>query len=309
MRDLVPIISQKNLIGTRRLADQLYKKPTHFLLELIQNADDNSFDNDIPTISFHLSASGSSWHMRVDCNEVGFEKENIEALCRIGDSTKTASDRTRGYIGEKGIGFKSVFKVAEVIHISSKAYSFRFDRRKILGMIAPIIEIFPLEHLMAGPTQEPQTQMLLELKSESEFISIKEDLQKLDLEILIFLHKITKLVIHTPDEHFQFEIQRAIEDRSLDKKETATLTRTSLRNDMTTNRKYMIVRHLETSLPREDRRPNVNQTEIVLAFPIDQNMRPISTWSQYTYAYLPIDDYGFNVSCFEFQQLILLEAN
>ena len=41
-------------------------------------------------------------------NEQGFSAENIRALCDVGNSTKKGS---AGYIGKKGIGFKSVFRV------------------------------------------------------------------------------------------------------------------------------------------------------------------------------------------------------
>lgn len=41
--------------------------------------------------------------------------ENIRALCDVGQSTKKGSG---GYIGKKGIGFKSVFRVCtEKIHL------------------------------------------------------------------------------------------------------------------------------------------------------------------------------------------------
>lgn len=237
--------------------------------------------------------------MRVDCNEVGFEKENIEALCRIGHSTKKVQDRTKGYIGEKGIGFKSVFKVANVVYISSKAYSFKFDRRAMLGMITPIIETFPPANLIGGlkgRTQENQTQLLLELLSESEFKIITNELQKLKPQILIFLRKIRKLIIHTPSQDVQFEIQSITEDHDFDGKETATLIRTSLRDNKKTEEKYLIVRRLEDSLVKDDRRKDVEVTEAVLAFPVDK-WRPL-VHAQDTYAYLPINYYGFNVSCF-----------
>jgi hypothetical protein len=143
--------------------------------------------------------------------------------------------------------------------------------------------------------------MLLELHGESEFRGIRDELQKLEPQILIFLRKISKLVIHTPDRHFQFEIRRVIEDLDLDGKETVNLTITSLADNKKTDKKYIIVRRYETSLPKEDRRENVKETEIVLAFPIDEKMRPLLLRHQHTYAYLPIDDYGFNVSFFEFQ--------
>ena len=45
-------------------------------------------------------------------NEVGFSEANVHALCSIGESTTTAADPN--YIGNKGIGFKSVFKLTPV---------------------------------------------------------------------------------------------------------------------------------------------------------------------------------------------------
>ena len=115
------------------LSDQLYSKSTHFLLELIQNADDNAYTADIlPTITFHPTPG----KLLIACNEAGFQPKNVDALCRIGRSTK--SDRGKGFIGEKEIGFKSVFKLANIVTISSSAYTFKFDRDAMLGIIAPI---------------------------------------------------------------------------------------------------------------------------------------------------------------------------
>ena len=45
-------------------------------------------------------------------NEVGFTPANMKALCDVGNSTKSGSGA--GYIGHKGIGFKSVFRVSFV---------------------------------------------------------------------------------------------------------------------------------------------------------------------------------------------------
>lgn len=42
-------------------------------------------------------------------NEQGFSFDNIRALCDVGNSTKKGVNS--GYIGKKGIGFKSVFRV------------------------------------------------------------------------------------------------------------------------------------------------------------------------------------------------------
>lgn len=58
-----------------------------------------------PTLTFILEEKS----IVVMNNENGFSGENIRALCDVGNSTKKASNA--GYIGKKGIGFKSVFRV------------------------------------------------------------------------------------------------------------------------------------------------------------------------------------------------------
>ena len=77
-----------------------------FILLQVQNADDNIYlENVEPTLTFILQDSG----IIVLNNEQGFSAQNIRALCDVGNSTKKGSNA--GYIGKKGIGFKSVFRV------------------------------------------------------------------------------------------------------------------------------------------------------------------------------------------------------
>jgi len=47
--------------------------------------------------------------------------------------------RMHPYIGEKGIGFKSVFTVADQVYITSGPYSFHFDKTAPAGMTTPIL--------------------------------------------------------------------------------------------------------------------------------------------------------------------------
>lgn len=77
-----------------------------FFVVQVQNADDNTYPTYVePTLTFILQDSG----IIVLNNEQGFSAENIRALCDVGSSTKKGSNA--GYIGRKGIGFKSVFRV------------------------------------------------------------------------------------------------------------------------------------------------------------------------------------------------------
>nr|CAB3497808.1 unnamed protein product [Digitaria exilis] len=97
-------------------------KALHDCETWVQNADDNVYPEDVePTLSFILQENG----IVVLNNERGFSAENIRALCDIGNSTKKGSNR--GYIGNKGIGFKSVFRVTDAPEIHSNGFHVKFD--------------------------------------------------------------------------------------------------------------------------------------------------------------------------------------
>lgn len=122
--------------GLQRLSSELYTKDTHFVLELIQNADDNSYLSNesilIPSLVFILD----NRVITVLNNEVGFSEKNIRAICDVGKSTKGA--HRSGYIGQKGIGFKSVFRVSETPEIHSNGFYIRFDASADpIGFILP----------------------------------------------------------------------------------------------------------------------------------------------------------------------------
>jgi hypothetical protein len=81
--------------GLHRLSSELYSKDTHFVLELVQNADDNRYSDNLslPSIAFFVNVE----KIEVFNNEVGFEEKNIRALCDVGKSTK--GKQRYGYIG------------------------------------------------------------------------------------------------------------------------------------------------------------------------------------------------------------------
>ncbi|VDN16848.1 unnamed protein product [Dibothriocephalus latus] len=86
------------------LSQELYGQPGHFLLELIQNADDNTYADDrgsnndggsVPSIEFYLytadDSTTTSASLFVRNNEAaGFSEADISALCDVGVSTKMA---------------------------------------------------------------------------------------------------------------------------------------------------------------------------------------------------------------------------
>ncbi|KAG9544679.1 hypothetical protein KCU79_g16881, partial [Aureobasidium melanogenum] len=124
------------------LSEQLYTERCHFLFELIQNADDNTYADDVqPEVALAYRSDGL---FLFACNEVGMTKANVNAICNINQSTKTLlKEGTRSCIGEKGIGFKAVFKVSNQVWIRSNNYTFMFDKTTPLGMVDPIWADFP----------------------------------------------------------------------------------------------------------------------------------------------------------------------
>eukprot|EP00947_MAST-08B_sp_MAST-8B-sp1_P002414 g2414.t1 len=112
-----------------RLAYDLYSKETHFLLELVQNADDNTYEVSKPTLRFDVGLEA----IVVCNNETGFESRHVEALCDVAKSSKGAGGS--GYIGQKGIGFKSVFTVSHRPEIHSNGFHFALDAKHMADFV------------------------------------------------------------------------------------------------------------------------------------------------------------------------------
>lgn len=117
------------------LSTDLYAKDIHFVLELLQNAEDNSYaPGTIPEVRFILTNEA----ILVQNNEVGFAEENVRSLCDVANSSKK---KRLGYIGEKGIGFKSVFRVTDEPLIVSNGFRFSLplhDPDTNLGYVIPV---------------------------------------------------------------------------------------------------------------------------------------------------------------------------
>ena len=186
----------------RALATDLYKEDIHFIFELIQNAEDNTYKKNgsyPPYISFELTKTDpigtpkSDGALIIRNNEIGFSSDNVDAICAVGQTTKK---KEQGYIGEKGIGFKSVFRVTENPHIFSKDYHFclpEFDVETGLGYIVPQwVKTLP-EGLDPSVTY-----IILPLtKQDFGYKEIEEMLRDIEPEIILFLFKLQEIKIKT----------------------------------------------------------------------------------------------------------------
>ena len=171
----------------------------HFIFELIQNAEDNKYIEPFPYISFRLTkidptyTEGSEGALIVENNEVGFDHNDVAAICAAAQSLKK---KKHEYIGEKGIGFKSVFRVTENPHIFSNGYHFclpKFDEETGLGYIVPQWIGIPPKGLDLS-----KTHIILPLnKSEFGYNEIEEMLLDIEPETILFLSKLQEIRIKT----------------------------------------------------------------------------------------------------------------
>ncbi|MYA99719.1 hypothetical protein F4X90_08570, partial [Candidatus Poribacteria bacterium] len=186
----------------RTLANDLYNKHTHFIFELIQNAEDNTYAEQNtypPFISFRLTKTdptnspGSDGALIIQNNEVGFDVDNVDAICAVGETTKK---KEQGYIGEKGIGFKSVFRVTDNPHIFSNGYHFclpESDPETGLGYIVPQWIDTPPEGLLLSDTY-----IILPLtKSDFGYDKIEIMLRDIEPEVILFLSTLEEIRIET----------------------------------------------------------------------------------------------------------------
>jgi hypothetical protein len=119
----------------RELGADLYADSTHFLHEMIQNADDCTFP--VPEKAA-MEIIVTSNAILLCSNERGFLPKEILAICNLAASSKSGRDST----GQKGVGFKSSYSCTNSPHIVSGSWSFRFEWARgsndNMGAITPI---------------------------------------------------------------------------------------------------------------------------------------------------------------------------
>jgi hypothetical protein len=260
------------------VAEDLNSKESHFILELVQNADDNKYSDGVDA---SLSFSAESGRLVIVNNEAGFLPENVAALCSAGESSK--KNRT-GYIGEKGIGFKSVFKVTDAPEIHSNDYHFRFNRsdpKDLLGYVVPHWKDPDL------PVDGNATTLVLPARPGKPFpLDLLKDL---DATLLLFLEKLRRLEVKTKSEEVQYFRQDSgpITTLTTDRGPPDGARQHTEKGYFRTSAKY------DFSSIKEPKRVGISETDLVLAFPLSDNGEAEPDPNSPTYAFLPIRDFGF----------------
>ncbi|KAK2993282.1 hypothetical protein RJ640_022121 [Escallonia rubra] len=272
------------------LSQELYSQDSHFLLELVQNADDNTYLGNVePTLTCILL----EWGIVVLNNELGFSAENIRALCDVGNSTKKGS--TAGYIGKKGIGFKSVFRVSDAPEIHSNGFHIKFDISEgeigfVLPTVVPPCDIDMFSRLVSvdiGHAENNSWNTCIVLPFRSKFsegfamknvISMFSDLHP---SLLLFLHRLQCI-----------KFRNLLSDSFIVMKKEVLgggIVNVSVGKEKMS---WLVVSHI---LQANGIRPDVQSTEISVAFTLqescDGNYIP-NLEHQPVFAFLPLRTYG-----------------
>ena len=292
------------------LVNNLYSKDTRFLYELIQNAEDNSYavagnQKQNPFLAFRIYPD----KIIIDSNEDGFLQENVEAICSVAESTKANSE---GYIGEKGIGFKSVFKIASKVHVQSGPFSFTFEYTREsdgdgLGMVTPFDE--DPEELPKGV----RTRMTLTLQDGIDYERLVTEFHSIPDTLLLFLPKlqIFKIEFHSMNEpSYTEEYSKREIQRSGLRMTVLTKSRCAKAEKKTAEKMFYTTRSDLHNLPldeaRVDKKGNsIDRAAVILAFPVDKDDLPVLE-QQHTFAFLPLRRVGFN---FLIQSDFVTQAN
>ncbi|KAL5327036.1 hypothetical protein ACEPPN_004726 [Leptodophora sp. 'Broadleaf-Isolate-01'] len=291
--------------AVEKIARDIGSRKARFILEMIQNAEDNKFTktSKIPSISFEVFPD----RIIVECNEDGFILENVQSICRTGRSSKKAS--RGGYIGEKGIGFKSVFQVASKVHIQSNAFSFSFrydggsTSDEKLGIVTPI----PEDEVL--PRHEwPLTRMTLTTLDSISYDELVDEFNNIPDNLLLFLSTLEelKITIHGRGHTTSVTTFQKTEEAGAGMvKLIKTVENPDDRNasDVTVTQ-YRIVKRELSDLPIDRVRPDIHECEVVLAFPVENGHPLISP--QNVFAFLPIRSFGFS---FLIQADFIVEAS
>lgn len=270
----------------------------HFVLELLQNADD-SLDTgkelivELRLLDKYLIFSHSGKH---------FNEKDIRSISDVcsGDSGK---DKDQDKTGYKGIGFKSIFAISNKVYILSNGYNFKFDRYYDLWketeeypwQIIPIwVEKEEIENEVIKNLDDQNVNTIISVDNT---LNIKDGIMNIfdDPQIMLFLRNIAKVVFYEKDKKI-FCIEKR-DDNGLktiyvDGIQKDTWIYKEFLVDITEEVREKIIRLDDTVCP--DKLKHAKSTKITLATIVnDEQICKVN--NPKLYCYLPTEaNYGFN---------------
>ena len=185
--------SAENKFDFDNILTGIYNDPSHFIYEILQNAEDAGANN----IIFCLYDD----RLEIDHNGKDFSFNDVDGISGIGISTKKENLNT---IGKFGVGFKSVFAITQTPIIHSGNFHFRIE-----DFVIPTV---------IGQEQEINTKIILPFNHPTRskddiFQLVYNKLVRIDLRSILFLSNIKSIKWKYCDEsgHY-YKITQEIEN-------------------------------------------------------------------------------------------------
>ncbi|RQD92461.1 hypothetical protein D5R95_00405, partial [Methanosalsum natronophilum] len=190
-------------IGKLLLA-YLYSDRSHFLYELLQNAEDACERVHSQGEERNFSVSFTLFPDRLEFRHNGmpFNERDVEGICGISEDTKSEYERQ---IGKFGIGFKSVFAYTKSPEIYSNEKAFRIDNYVWPENITPREDVSEGETLIVIPFHTIEFEETV--TPEMAYREIGDKLSKLGLKTILFTRNISEIVWKTGERSGKYSKQ------------------------------------------------------------------------------------------------------
>jgi len=252
------------------LGEKLYTEKTHFIFELLQNAE----DEEATSIQFNLYPD----RLEVFHDGKPFVEENVIGICGIGEGTKD-DDFTK--IGKIGIGFKSVFAFTDSPEIYSGEEHFKIEHY-VRPHVLPEKQIpKPWTTLFIFPFNKNTMPFACE--------KITTGLGKMSLETGLFLRHIKKIAYRLPNG------AKVEYEQNTDKKECARIvTIQKIENEQTLAENWLV---FERSITL-DSTDGKDKTYVEIAYHLDNGKIKRSIKNTFLTVFFPTEketNFGFIV--------------
>lgn len=229
------------------------------------------------------------------------------------------NDGEKEFIGEKGIGFKSVFLISKQPHIFSNGYYFHLDRdpeptedNHNVEYPVPLPLVVPtwigdtpkvakayefaakIEEVSNVISKNRGTILILPLDSSDTFNLLHDMLRRINSELILFLSKIDSLGLYFPTgKRVLSRSRQHLEHAEAMLSASLCTTLTTAQTTETTELKseemkwYCCKFRVGMSTVHEEKRPGVNSVVMTLALPLNTATRTKVLSHGVLYAYLP----------------------
>ncbi|MCP4368151.1 MAG: DUF3883 domain-containing protein [Deltaproteobacteria bacterium] len=212
-------LSKENNFDFDSILAGLYNDPSHFVYEILQNAEDEG----AKIVEFKL------YDDRLDIFHDGedFNAQDIDAITGIGISTKKDDVNT---IGKFGVGFKSVFAITQTPKIHSGKYNFE-------------IRDFVIPSLVDVDGNIKNTKITLSFNhkfrpQEQIFELVENKLKNLGLRSLLFLRNVDEIQWESPNRNGHYLKSTAIVEAIPGTKRVTIIAKT---DDEETLQEYFVI--------------------------------------------------------------------